>query len=162
MKYADMILPEFEREMAKTRQVLECVPEDKFQWQATPTSHTIGWNANHLAEIPGWVGGTLTMLAWDVAPADGEAYQSPNFTTRAELLALFDQNVTAACEAIQAVREEDLGVAWSLLHAGNVLFTMPRRDVIRYFVLNHTIHHRAILCTYLRIHEVAVPAMYGV
>jgi hypothetical protein len=31
--------------------VLERVPEDKLDWQAHPKSHTIGWNANHLAEI---------------------------------------------------------------------------------------------------------------
>ena len=55
MNYAETILPEFDREMANTRKVLERVPEDKLDWQAHPKSHTIGWNANHLAEIPGWV-----------------------------------------------------------------------------------------------------------
>ena len=53
MNYAETILPEFDREMANTRKVLERVPEDKLDWQAHPKSHTIGWNANHLAEIPG-------------------------------------------------------------------------------------------------------------
>ena len=55
MNYAESILPEFDREMANTRKVLECVSEDKLDWQAFPKSHMIGWNANHLAEIPGWV-----------------------------------------------------------------------------------------------------------
>jgi hypothetical protein len=54
MNYAEMILPEFDREMANTRQVLERVPEDRLDWQAQAKSHTIGWNANHLAEILGW------------------------------------------------------------------------------------------------------------
>ncbi len=55
MNYAETILPEFDREIANTRKVLERVPDHKLDWQAYPTSHTIGWNANHLAEILGWV-----------------------------------------------------------------------------------------------------------
>jgi hypothetical protein len=52
--YADTILPELEREMASTRKVLERVPEDKLDWRPHPKSNTIGWNANHVAELPGW------------------------------------------------------------------------------------------------------------
>jgi hypothetical protein len=43
--------------MASTRKVLERVAEDKLDWRAHPKSNTIGWNANHLAEILGWVEG---------------------------------------------------------------------------------------------------------
>ena len=39
--------------------------------------------------------------------------------------------------------------------------TMPRSAVIRSFVLNHLIHHRAILCVYLRLNDVPVPGLYG-
>src|SRR5689334_21874302 len=39
MKYAETILPEFDREMANTRKVLGRVPEDKLDWQAHPRSH---------------------------------------------------------------------------------------------------------------------------
>ena len=49
---------------------------------------------------------------------------------------------------------------WSLLKAGTPLFTMPRATVIRRFNLNHLIHHRAILCVYLRLINVSVPGMY--
>lgn len=161
MSYADGILPEFDQEMANTRKVLEQLPEDKWDWQAHPKSRSIGWNANHLAEIPGWVAGTLTQLEWDIAPADGEPYQSPQLKTRQEVLELFDQNVTAARKAIQEVEEDALSEPWSLMQAGQPLFTMPRAAVIRTFVLNHLIHHRAIVCVYLRLNEVPVPGMYG-
>jgi len=30
MNYAENILPEFDQEMANTRKVLECIPEEKF------------------------------------------------------------------------------------------------------------------------------------
>jgi uncharacterized damage-inducible protein DinB len=161
MSYSETILPEFEQETANARKVLERVPEDKLDWRAHPKSNTIGWNANHLAEIPGWVEGTLTMPSWDVAPPGGQRYQSPKLTTRQEILDLFDRNVAAARKAIAAVKDEDVAQPWSLLQGGKPFFTMPRANVIRSFVLNHLIHHRAILCVYLRLNDIPVPGMYG-
>ena len=55
MTYAETILPEFDQEMANTRKVLERIPDDKLDWQPHPKSHTIGWNANHVADIPNWL-----------------------------------------------------------------------------------------------------------
>ncbi len=156
MRYADTILPEFDQEMANTRKVLERVPDDKFDWKAHPKSNTIGWNANHLAEIPGWVEGTLTKDSWEI-----EGYESPKLKTRQAVLELFDRNVATARKAIAAVQDEEMGKMWSLVHGGKPLFTMPRSAVIRSFVLNHAIHHRAILCVYLRLNDIPVPGMYG-
>ena len=161
MSYAEQILPEFDAEMGNTRKVLENVPNDKLDWRAHPALNTIGWNANHLAEIVGWVEGTLTQPNWDIAPPDGEAYQSPALKTTAEILSLFDQNVAAARQALASVPEEKLTEMWSLLSAGQPLFTLPRAAVIRTFMLNHLIHHRAHLCVYLRLNDVELPGMYG-
>ena len=41
------------------------------------------------------------------------------------------------------------------------MFTMPRIGVIRNMVMNHIVHHRAQLGIYLRLNNLAVPAMYG-
>lgn len=161
MSYAETILPEFEHEMANTRKVLERVPEDKLNWRAHPKTNTIGWNANHLVEIPGWVEGTLTKTSWDFAPAGGEHYQSPKLTSRREMLEIFDRNVAAARKALAAAKDSEMGTTWSLLQAGKPIFTMPRTAVIRNFVLNHLIHHRAHLCVYLRMNDIPVPGMYG-
>jgi len=161
VNYAETILPEFDREMANTRKILERVPENQLDWQAHPKSHTISWNANHLAEIPGWVEGALTTPSWDIAPVGGERYQSPKLTTRQEILDLFDRNVAAARKAIAAVKDDHLAQPWSLLNAGTPIFTLPRATMIRSFVLNHLIHHRAILCVYLRLNDIPVPGMYN-
>ena len=161
MPYAETILPEFEQEMANTRKVLERVPEDKLEWRAHPKSNTIGWNANHLVEIPGWVESTLTKTSCDIAPASGEHYQSPKLTSRREMLETFDRNVAAARKALAVVKDNEMGASWSLLQAGKPIFTMPRAAVIRSFVLNHLIHHRAHLCVYLRLNDIPVPGMYG-
>lgn len=161
MKYTDLILPEFDAEMASTRKVLERVPEDKWDWKPHPKSNTTGWNANHVAEMPGWVEGIIAADSWDFAPVGGPAYESPAFKKRQEVLDLFDRGVVSGRKALAAVRDDQLGVKWSLLQAGNPIVTMPRFMVIRSFVINHTVHHRAILCVYLRLNNVPVPGMYG-
>ena len=161
MSFAQLILPEFEQEMANTRKVLERVPEDKLDWQPHPKSHTIGWNACHLAEMPGWVENTLSATSLDIAPPAGPQYQSPKIRTRREILELFDKNVAAAKKALAAATDDQVGQKWSLLKAGQTMFTMPRSAVIRSFVINHIIHHRAILCVYLRLNDIPVPGMYG-
>jgi uncharacterized damage-inducible protein DinB len=160
MNYAETILPEFDREIANTRKVLERVPDDKLDWQAHPESRTIGWNAIHLAEILGFVDGMLTAPSFDVAPIAGEPYEFPKLTSRQEILDLFDRNVAAARKAIAAVKGDELTQPWSLLRAGTAILTMPRATWMRSFVLNHVIHHRAILCVYLRLNDIPVPGMY--
>ena len=44
---------------------------------------------------------------------------------------------------------------------GKTIMTMPRVAVIRSFVMNHIIHHRAQLGVYLRLNDIAVPSVYG-
>ncbi len=161
MTYAETILPEFDQEIANTRKVLACVPDDNIDWRPHPKLNTIRWNANHLVEIVGWVEGTLTETSWNVAPPEGPAYESPSLGTRAELLELFDRNVASARKAIEQVADDELATPWSLLFGERLIFTMPRSEVIRTFILNHLIHHRAILCMDLRMVGVAVPGMYG-
>jgi len=159
--YAESILPEFDQEMATTRRVLERVPEDKLEWKAHAKSNTIGWNAAHLAEIPGWVEGTINKDSLDFAPVGSEPYRTPTFKSRQEILDFFDQNVATARKALETAKDEDMQQPWSLLFGGQTVFTMPRAAVIRSFVMNHLIHHRAILTVYYRLNDVPVPAIYG-
>jgi uncharacterized damage-inducible protein DinB len=161
MSYAESILPEFDQEMASTRKVLERIPDDNLDWQPHTKSHTIGWNANHLANLPEWLVMTLTKPSLDIAPVGSEPYAFPKLTSRTEILDLFDRNVAAARKAITGAKDGDERQMWTLSQAGKEFFTMPRSAVVRTFVLNHIIHHRAILCVYLRLNNIPVPGMYG-
>ncbi len=161
MTYAEILLPEFDHEMQSTRKVLERVADDKLDWRAHPKSNTIRWVASHLVEIPSWVAGTLTQPSWEIEPEPGKPYRTPQLGSRQEMLEAFDEHVKTAHEALAAVSDEAMKQSWSLLGQGKPLMTMPRADVIRYFILNHMIHHRAILTVYLRLNDVPVPGMYG-
>jgi len=96
-----------------------------------------------------------------VAPPGGESFKTPQLASRKALLDEFDKNVAAGRKTLTAATDEKMGQMWSLLQGGKTLFTMPKSAVIRSFVLNHIIHHRAILCVYLRLNDIPVPGMYG-
>jgi uncharacterized damage-inducible protein DinB len=161
MNFAELFLPEFDQEMSGTRKTIERAPDDKWNWRAHPKSNSIGWVVSHLAEIPGWVEPTLTGELWDIAPPGGEPYRTHEVANIAEAIDLFDKNVDAGRRAIAATSDAEFMKNWSLLMGGQTIFTMPRTAVIRSFVLNHAIHHRAILTVYLRLNDVPVPALYG-
>ena len=69
--------------------------------------------------------------------------------------------MATARKRIAETADEEFGKPWSLLAAGETLLTMPKLGVIRTWALNHTIHHRAHLCVYLRLNDIPVPALYG-
>ena len=154
---ADALLPEFDREMTTTRRLLERVPEDKLAWKPHAKSMSLGDLATHVATLVGWGAVTLNQSEVDLGG------QSPNVaaTSRADLLARFDKNVSDTRAALAGKSDAEMMAPWSLKHGGQTIFTMPKVAVWRGFVLNHLVHHRGQLSVYLRLHDVPVPAIYG-
>ena len=161
MTFGESLLPEFDQEMASTRAVLERLPDDKWDWKAHPKSNTIGWNANHLAEIPGWLSDVITKDVLDVSPPGGPKYSPPKLPNKSAVLAAFDRHVAAARKDLAGLKDDAVPKNWTLASAGQTILTMPRGAVIRGFVFSHMIHHRAILTVYLRLNDVPVPGIYG-
>jgi uncharacterized damage-inducible protein DinB len=155
------MLPEFDQEMANTRRTLERVPDARFEFKPHAKSPTMGWLAGHLANLPSWIMVTVDRDELDVAPADGPGFKLPVPTSNREVLDLFDKNVAAAREKIANVADEELMKPWSLKARGEVRFTVPKAVVVRSFVMNHIIHHRAQLGMYLRLNDLPVPSIYG-
>lgn len=155
------LLPEFDHEMENTRKTLERVPEDKFDWKPHEKSAALGRLANHLVDITAWVPITLSTDSLDVAPPGVPPVPRPTAASRKALLQMFDQNVKEARAAIASATDEQLMKPWSLLSGGKAVFTFPRIAVLRGFVMNHSIHHRAQLGVYLRLNDIPVPAIYG-
>jgi uncharacterized damage-inducible protein DinB len=59
------------------------------------------------------------------------------------------------------ITDEQLQQTWTMTRNGQVIFSMPRYDVLRIRCLNHILHHRAQLTMYLRELNVPVPGLYG-
>ena len=54
MAFTDALLPEFDREMATTRKLLERLPEARLGWKPHQRSMSLARLATHLAELPSW------------------------------------------------------------------------------------------------------------
>jgi len=161
MRIGQSMIGEFDNEMSGTRKVLERIPDTLLDWKIHDKSNTVGWVANHLADIPHWVEMAISHDALDIEPVEGQPYKSPNETTTAAIVALLDKNVAQARTLLESVEDAALMQPWQLQKQGETLLSLPRLAVIRSWVLNHTIHHRAHLCVYLRVNDLPVPGLYG-
>lgn len=161
MKISDSLLPEFDQEMANTRKVLERAPAAKFSWKPHPKSSELGALAAHIANMADWAKLTLESDSFDYAPPGAPPYETPKFASTDQLLAAFDKSVAEARSDLAAADDAKLLAPWTLMAGGKSLMTMPRVAVIRTFVMNHIIHHRAQLGVYLRLNDIPLPALYG-
>jgi uncharacterized damage-inducible protein DinB len=161
MGISQAMLPEFDMEMASTRKTLERVPEEKLAWKPHAKSWNMGGLASHLTNIPTWAVLGIEKDSIDLAPGGVKQPPTPEIKTRSEMLATFDKNVASARAAIAGASDEHLFKPWSLLMNGKAVLTLPRVAVLRSFVMNHMIHHRAQLGVYLRLNDIPVPAVYG-
>ena len=160
MGIGQSMLPEFDHEMANTRKTLERVPDDKFAWKPHEKSFSMGTLATHVSNLPTWTNVTIDLDEFDMSPG-GVPMKTPECHTRQELLDAFDANVTKARESLATISDEQIFQSWKLLAAGNEVLSMPRIAVLRSFVMNHLIHHRAQLGVYLRLNDIPVPSIYG-
>src|SRR5207247_9360055 len=95
--------------------------------------------------VPSCGNSTVEQDELDIAPDVAQPFRLEEAKSRSELLAAFDKNVADARAALKSARDEKWREPWSLLHGGNNIFTMPRAAVMRSFVMNHSIQHRAQL-----------------
>jgi uncharacterized damage-inducible protein DinB len=161
MTIAQTLLPEFDHEMAGCRKTLERVPDGQFEYRPHPKSFTLGQLANHLATMAGWMASTMNNVEMDFTAPEVRAAMPAPVHTRQELLEIFDGGVAEGRALLAAASDADLLAVWTGKAEGKVLFAMPRTAVLRSFILNHAIHHRAQLCVYLRLLDLPVPALYG-
>ncbi len=161
MPIAKALLPEFDYEMATTRKTLERVPHEKFDWKPHMKSMALGGLATHLSNIPTWANHAIGHDSLDLAPEGKPLPPMEMAKSQDDLLATFDQNTARAREAIEGARDEEFLKNWSLLNSGNTILTLPKIAVLRSFVMNHMIHHRAQLGVYLRLNDIPVPSVYG-
>ncbi len=102
MTISEMLLPEFDEEMKKTRKMLEAVPDGEFGWKPHEKSMTLGRLASHTAEMPGWAMHVLDrdrlVLTPDMKPL--------NAATKLEILAHFDKVAEEARAFIASATDE--------------------------------------------------------
>ena len=151
-------LAEMDNEAKVTRQVLERIPAEKFDWKPHEKSMTMGRLATHVAEMFGWTKETCTQDVLDFSTMDFTPFE-PKSTE--ELLAFFDDHIAKAKAILGETSDETFFTDCTMRNGEQVYFTMPKVAVMRTFVMNHIVHHRGQLSVYLRLNDIPVPSIYG-
>jgi uncharacterized damage-inducible protein DinB len=158
MSLNQSFIAELQHEAAITRKFFERYPADKGDYAPHAKSMKMNRLASHVAELITWVGVTLDNDELDFAKMD----YKPNIANNSEeLIAMLDKNVNDAIECLNRTEDAVFMQNWTMRHGEKVYFTMPKIAVLRSFVCNHLIHHRAQLGVYYRMLDVPVPGSFG-
>jgi uncharacterized damage-inducible protein DinB len=157
MALKDALLAEYDHEMAATRKLLERIPEDRLTWKPHDKSRSLGALGQHLANLPHW--GALILERFNVDLVDVPSFGDEP-ASRTAILSAFDDS-RAKTRKLLDKTDAELAAMWSLKREGQELFSLPKSAAFRTFVLSHIVHHRGQLSVYLRLNDIAVPALYG-
>ncbi len=154
----EVFIAELQQEAAATRKLLERVPMDKADWSPHAKSMKLGNLAHHVSELLGWTMVTLEQDELDFAKWE---YKPVLPKTTEELVKNFDEQIKKATECLKKADDAKFMENWTMRHGENIFFTLPKAAVLRSFVFNHEVHHRAQLGVYLRLLDIPLPGMYG-
>jgi uncharacterized damage-inducible protein DinB len=158
MPISELLLPELDEEMKKTRTTLERVPADKKEFAPHAKSMPLGKLAPHVAQLASF---GLTILTTPELDFAKNSTKPLPFESTAQLLQAFDQGAAQVRAALQATPDAAWKENWKLSFQGKTIFEGNRFLAYRQMFLNHIVHHRAQLGVYLRLNDKPVPATYG-
>jgi len=158
MTIAEVLLLDFDAEIANTRRTLERIPENDPQWKPHEKSMPIGRLALHTARLPMFCSRILTTPELDIAK---DKFPDFVFESTAHLLSELDRTAAEARANLAASSDDDLRKHWKLAFGDKVFVDAPRMVLYRTMFLNHVVHHRAQLGVYLRLLNIPVPGLYG-
>jgi len=158
MPIADLLLPEFDAEMAITRKMLERVPVEKGSFAPHPKSTQLQRLAPHVAQLTqfGLVVLTTPGLDFSAGSISPVPFESP-----AQLVGVLDEGAAKTRAALKSTSDPAWTEPWKLSFQGKPIFSGPRMLAYRQMFLNHIVHHRAQLGVYLRLNDVPLPSTYG-
>jgi uncharacterized damage-inducible protein DinB len=160
MKITELFAAQLEAEAVRTRRALERVPEGRDEWKAHEKSMPLGRLAMLCARMPSWLSMMIERDELDLNPPGGSNVDQRPLRTPKELVEALDEGVASASKALAGTTEEHLLKPWRLLVSGRVVSEEPRHAMLR-DTFAHLAHHRGQLTVYLRLNDVAVPAIYG-
>ncbi|MFE5320735.1 DinB family protein [Paenibacillus sp. NPDC056579] len=153
-----LIVGDAVHELATTRRILECLPEEHMTWKPHMKSMTLGELTTHLINLLNWQIAIFHYPEFDLStvPIRREALER-----REHVLEEFDTNIVKLEKLLAECDEKTLGEEWTLRNGDHIILRQPRAIALRTFGLSHMVHHRAQLGVYLRLLDIPVPGVYG-
>jgi uncharacterized damage-inducible protein DinB len=112
MTIAEVLLVDFDAEMASTRRTLERIPEDDPKWKPAEKSMPIGRLALHVARLPMFCTRIMTTAELDMSK---EKFPDFIFESTAHLLSELDRTAAEAKAALMVATDDELKKNWRLL-----------------------------------------------
>jgi uncharacterized damage-inducible protein DinB len=146
------LMPGLKNEHKTTRAVIEAIPAENRDYRPDPHSKTAMELAWHIAAAQQRFLSGIAAGAFDFNPL----HQPETVKTPAHIGAWYGEKFATNAAAISAMSGAQLNKVLDFLG----LFQMPAVTYLQ-FDLNHEIHHRGQLSTYLRAMGGKVPSIYG-
>jgi uncharacterized damage-inducible protein DinB len=137
-------------EQKTTSKVIAAIPHQNLDYRPDPKSKTALELAAHIAQTDIWFLDSL--LKGEFGREEGPAVPA---TSGAEIAAWYDQNYAALAPKVAALPGDFFAKNLQFYH-----FNLPAVMYLS-FLMNHMIHHRGQLSTYLRAMGGKCPSIYG-
>jgi uncharacterized damage-inducible protein DinB len=148
----DVYLGTLKNETRTTKSILAAVPADKTDYRPDPISKTANELLRHIAAADNRFVETVINGVFDTNPS----MIPENVKTPAEVASWYEERYAKNFEALVNISPEKLVKIVDF----RGMFQKPAVTFL-IFGLNHTIHHRGQLSSYLRCMGAKVPAIYG-
>jgi uncharacterized damage-inducible protein DinB len=159
MKIADILLLDFDKEIANTRRTLERIPDNP-TWKPHDKSMPIGRLAMHCATIPLFGHYIIEDENMDMA-APKRAHMPLEWKGSAAAVAALDDAAQKCRASLASATDDALMKPWRFTFGEQLLGEAPRASMFRSLFFDHMIHHTSQLGVYLRLLDIPVPALYG-
>lgn len=146
------IIPALKTEHQNTQRVIEAIPTENSDYRPDPACKTAVELAWHIVAAEKRFFNAVTTGAFDFSPIP----RPENVRTGADIAAWSDANFAEGIQALERLSSEQLLKIIDF----RGMFQLPAISYIQ-FVMNHSIHHRGQLSTYLRPMGGKVPSIYG-
>jgi len=148
----NLYLGTLKNESRTTKSILESVPVDKADYRPDPISKTANELVRHIAAADNRFVETVINGTFDTNPS----MIPEDVKTPSEIASWYEQRYAKNFEALAKESGEQLARIVDF----RGMFQRPAVTFLM-FGLNHTIHHRGQLSSYLRCMGAKVPAIYG-
>jgi uncharacterized damage-inducible protein DinB len=145
-----------EHEAIATRQMLERIPPETFDWKPHEKSMTMKRLAVLVADMSGWLQFMIDKDELDFA----KGYDMPDPKTTQDLVDFFDQRLQDGLTSLRNAEDAVFSENWTLRNGENIFMESSKLEIVR-LTISHMVHHRGQLSVYLRLKEIPVPPIYG-
>ena len=152
MSEVEDFLKTWERESKMTSELLRSIPPGQLDFRPDPGGRSLGELAWHLAEIEAIFSTMAEQKKFQVPPG---GLERPG--TAQDFVSGYERIHREAVERVRALTPDDLGAKFPFL-SGEMISV---RNILRYPLLHHLIHHRGQLMMMIRLANGVPSRVYG-